>query len=144
MFFLIIFIYTDTQQNIFLHNPVLIMRCHFYAVNQFDLASSRDVIFKTSHRGNQIWGSAQQTSTKMAEASVSSAQDTMESPLKSKTERDDCDEPLKKKLKKSPEKKMEEDDLEQRLSGILCCAVCLDLPECTVFQVFFSSPPSIM
>lgn len=28
------------------------------------------------------------------------------------------------------------DKLEQRLGGILCCAVCLDLPKSSVFQVW--------
>ena len=30
--------------------------------------------------------------------------------------------------------KPEEDKLEQRLGGILCCAVCLDLPKSAVYQ----------
>lgn len=28
------------------------------------------------------------------------------------------------------------DKLEHRLGGILCCAVCLDLPQAAVYQVF--------
>ena len=33
-----------------------------------------------------------------------------------------------------PASKPEEDKLEQRLGGILCCAVCLDLPKAAVYQ----------
>lgn len=31
------------------------------------------------------------------------------------------------------------DKLEHRLGGILCCAVCLDLPRAAVYQVFENS-----
>ena len=85
--------------------------------------------------GTKFGAVSSKTSTKMAEPAVSSAQDTSENPSKSDKERSECDEPAKKKLRKGSETKKEEDDLEQRLSGILCCAVCLDLPECTVYQV---------
>lgn len=48
----------------------------------------------------------------------------------------DDGEPCKKKLKciecGTPR---EDGKLEDRLSGILCCVVCLDLPKMTVFQV---------
>ena len=36
-----------------------------------------------------------------------------------------------------PLSKPEEDKLEQRLGGILCCAVCLDLPKSAVYQASF-------
>lgn len=32
------------------------------------------------------------------------------------------------------------DKLEHRLGGILCCAVCLDLPQAAVYQVFGQQP----
>ncbi len=45
------------------------------------------------------------------------------------------------KRDESPKKKLKTDNnsfepkLEQRLGGILCCAVCLDLPKSGIFQV---------
>lgn len=44
----------------------------------------------------------------------------------------DEDEPLTKRPKMS----QSSDRLEFRLGGILCCAVCLDLPPAAVYQVF--------
>ena len=44
-------------------------------------------------------------------------------------------EPLKKKSKLDVQSSKQPYKLEERLNGILCCAVCLDLPEITVFQV---------
>lgn len=46
------------------------------------------------------------------------------------------DEPLTKKRKITDK---ESDKLEHRLGGILCCAVCLDLPQAAVYQVFQNS-----
>lgn len=34
-------------------------------------------------------------------------------------------------------KTIECDSLEERLNGILCCAVCLDLPKSAVYQVIY-------
>lgn len=45
----------------------------------------------------------------------------------------EIDEPLPKRRKDSSEK------LEDRLGGILCCAVCLELPQAAVYQVFVNS-----
>lgn len=47
--------------------------------------------------------------------------------------------PLKKQRKEdsNTEKHKRMDRLENRLGGILCCAVCLDLPNSTVFQVIY-------
>lgn len=46
---------------------------------------------------------------------------------------DDCDEPEAKRKKiESPNAKVEK--LELRLGGILCCAVCLDLPRTAMYQ----------
>ena len=85
--------------------------------------------------GTKFGAVSSKTSTKMAEQAASSTQESEENLPRIEKEKDECDEPLKKKLKTGSEKKREEDDLEQRLCGILCCAVCLDLPEVTVFQV---------
>ena len=48
-----------------------------------------------------------------------------------------ADEPEKKrpKLDSSPTKVKKLEKLESRLGGILCCAVCLDLPRGAMFQV---------
>lgn len=48
--------------------------------------------------------------------------------------KDASDEPLIKKRKITD--KEGSDKLEHRLGGILCCAVCLDLPQAAVYQVF--------
>lgn len=45
----------------------------------------------------------------------------------------------KRKISKANESKAEK--LEQRLGGILCCAVCLDLPRAAVYQVSHSLTP---
>ena len=47
--------------------------------------------------------------------------------------------PLKKQRKEdsNTEKHKRMDRLENRLGGILCCAVCLDLPNSAVFQVIY-------
>lgn len=42
-------------------------------------------------------------------------------------------EPKRRKLSTQPDKKP--DKLELRLGGILCCAVCLDLPRAAIYQV---------
>lgn len=44
-------------------------------------------------------------------------------------------EPSAKKMKIETPTKASEFKLEDRLSGILCCAVCLDLPKVAVYQV---------
>lgn len=46
----------------------------------------------------------------------------------------DDEEPLAKKRKLADKESTEK--LEHRLGGILCCAVCLDLPQAAVYQVF--------
>lgn len=48
------------------------------------------------------------------------------------------DAPLAKKRKILSERG-QSDKLEHRLGGILCCAVCLDLPPAAVYQVFPNS-----
>lgn len=66
----------------------------------------------------------------MAEVEASSS--ATELPEISKLDAED--EPASKKIKlsKPPENP---ERLEQRLGGILCCAVCLDLPRAAVYQV---------
>lgn len=49
----------------------------------------------------------------------------------------DAEGPLAKKRKICD--KEQSDKLEHRLGGILCCAVCLDLPQAAVYQVFENS-----
>lgn len=48
------------------------------------------------------------------------------------------EEPSPKKRKTAYEIEQSE-KLEHRLGGILCCAVCLDLPQAAVYQVFKNS-----
>ena len=50
-------------------------------------------------------------------------------------EKMDIAEPESKKRKLEAPEKESEYKLEERLNGILCCAVCLDLPPQAVFQV---------
>lgn len=47
-------------------------------------------------------------------------------------------EPDCKKRKLSQKKDAKKFELEDRLGGILCCAVCLDLPKTAVYQVSFA------
>lgn len=49
--------------------------------------------------------------------------------------KDEIVEPLKKKLKTDGKTDIKGEKLEHRLGGILCCAVCLDLPRNSIFQV---------
>lgn len=44
-------------------------------------------------------------------------------------------EPAKKKCKIDESSEAKQEKLEQRLGGILCCAVCLDLPRTVIYQV---------
>ena len=74
------------------------------------------------------------TTNKMAEGSAA-----MESPAAATTrsieESSENYEPEMKKSKVEVSKVQQPYKLEERLNGILCCAVCLDLPEIAVFQV---------
>lgn len=56
-------------------------------------------------------------------------------PIREDAEKDDFIEPDKKRRKVSRTDGKIEQKLEHRLGGILCCAVCLDLPRAAVFQV---------
>lgn len=51
-------------------------------------------------------------------------------------QKDDLSEPEAKRRKISKYERKSSDKLEYRLGGILCCAVCLDLPRAAVYQVF--------
>lgn len=51
---------------------------------------------------------------------------------------EDFSEPEIKKRKLSNEPDSKPDKLELRLGGILCCAVCLDLPRAAIYQVSFN------
>ena len=44
-------------------------------------------------------------------------------------------EPERKKCKLDAKDQSNEYKLEERLSGILCCAVCLDMPSISIYQV---------
>ncbi|XP_071957575.1 zinc finger TRAF-type-containing protein 1-B-like [Antedon mediterranea] len=46
----------------------------------------------------------------------------------------DLGEPVKKRCKVDDPTPLNEEQLEQRLNGILCCSVCLDLPTAVVYQ----------
>lgn len=63
----------------------------------------------------------------------SSASDLNEAAVKE----DALEEPLPKKIKldAAEQKSSAVEKLEQRLGGILCCAVCLDLPKTAIYQV---------
>lgn len=71
----------------------------------------------------------------MSEFSASSS-DGDRSQVMEETTNEKCDilEPEAKKIKLSLYIEKNE-KLEQRLGGILCCAVCLDLPSAAVYQV---------
>ena len=53
-------------------------------------------------------------------------------------ENNQVEEPEKKKPKLDCTTKKKGYNLEDRLNGILCCAVCLDLPNVAVYQVCIS------
>lgn len=67
------------------------------------------------------------------EAASSSAEPTENQEVDEKVE--EFVEPEKKRRKVSKSVDGKSDKLEQRLGGILCCAVCLDLPRSAVYQV---------
>jgi hypothetical protein len=72
----------------------------------------------------------------MAESSESALQQLFTDNINEDKENKECSsfEPEKKKLKIDQPAIVPDYKLEERLSGILCCAVCLDLPR-TCFQV---------
>ena len=63
---------------------------------------------------------------------------TVEPPVEKPSENDlsdDLCEPNKKKLKLEDAEAKTKPKLEDRLCTVLCCAVCLDLPNLAVYQV---------
>ena len=54
-------------------------------------------------------------------------------------ENNEVEEPEKKKQRLETGSKKKMYNLEDRLNGILCCAVCLDLPNVAVYQVCIRS-----
>ena len=71
---------------------------------------------------------------KMAEVPGPSHELVPENILVAEDSSDNC-EPEKKKLKLDVGRNEREFNLEERLNGILCCTVCLDLPTGAVYQV---------
>lgn len=73
-----------------------------------------------------------------ASSSSVSEQAPMATPIRDDLEKiEDFLEPDKKRRKVSRNDGKTEQKLEHRLGGILCCAVCLDLPKAAVYQVSF-------
>lgn len=68
------------------------------------------------------------------EAATSSNESVTE-PLESIEKPDEFAEPDVKRRKCSKNLDEKKNKLEDRLGGILCCAVCLDLPRAAVYQV---------
>lgn len=69
----------------------------------------------------------------------SSSTDTVEAIVEKPIDKsEDFSEPELKKRKLSNEPDSKPDKLELRLGGILCCAVCLDLPRAAIYQVSFN------
>ena len=80
--------------------------------------------------------SAQAITNKMADLeAASSSGEPSDVQEGDKTEEFIEPEKKRRKLSKLPDGKS--DKLEQRLGGILCCAVCLDLPRAAIYQVCF-------
>lgn len=69
---------------------------------------------------------------------TASTNDSNEAAVATKEEREEhLDEPdaKKPKLASTEQKETIVEKLEQRLGGILCCTVCLDLPKSAIYQV---------
>lgn len=79
--------------------------------------------------------------TNMADVAVasSSGENLCETQLVDE-ENNEVEEPEKKKPKLENDQKKKAYNLEDRLNGILCCAVCLDLPNVAVYQVCIRHP----
>lgn len=70
----------------------------------------------------------------MSESEPASSSNQNPSSTEVEEKKDDDGEPEKKRARICPNPS-KNNKLEQRLGGILCCAVCLDLPIAAVFQV---------
>lgn len=72
------------------------------------------------------------------EPTTSTSEITSQSNIEESEKPDDFSEPEIKKRKISSNKTEEKIyNLVERLGGILCCAVCLDLPRTAIYQVRF-------
>jgi len=80
-------------------------------------------------------GASEQIINKQNMADIGSSTNNNEEIISENTEKMDIAEPETKKRKVDVPEKNAEYKLEERLNGILCCAVCLDLPPQAVFQV---------
>lgn len=91
--------------------------------------------FSAALRMTQIcFETAQTIINKMADPeAASSSREPSDIQENDKTEEFVEPEKKRRKICKIPDGKS--DKLEQRLGGILCCAVCLDLPRAAVYQV---------
>lgn len=69
------------------------------------------------------------------EAASSSSEVPTEAVIEPQEKREEFVEPDAKKRKISKPDDDKKYKLEERLGGILCCAVCLDLPRAAVYQV---------
>ncbi|KAK2164626.1 hypothetical protein LSH36_61g09043 [Paralvinella palmiformis] len=79
-------------------------------------------------------GASEQIINKQNMADIGSSTNNNEEIISENTEKMDIAEPETKKRKVDVPEKNAEYKLEERLNGILCCAVCLDLPPQAVFQ----------
>lgn len=71
----------------------------------------------------------------MAETEPGSSSSVPTEPEENVEKSDDYSEPEKKRRKLLKGQDSKPDKLELRLGGILCCAVCLDLPRVAIYQV---------
>lgn len=72
---------------------------------------------------------------KMAETEPGSSSSVPTEPEEIIEKSDEYSEPEKKRRKLLKGQETKPDKLELRLGGILCCAVCLDLPRVAIYQV---------
>lgn len=71
----------------------------------------------------------------MAETEPGSSSSVPTEPEENVEKSDEYSEPEKKRRKLLKGQESKPDKLELRLGGILCCAVCLDLPRVAIYQV---------
>ena len=74
---------------------------------------------------------------KMADVHLQTHSENIETQIVDE-ENNEIEEPEKKKPRLENSDKKKGYNLEDRLNGILCCAVCLDLPNVAVYQVCIS------
>lgn len=94
--------------------------------------------FSRSHGGKIKTINMADPSDEAASSSSVSEQAPLATPIRDDLEKiEGFLEPDKKRRKVSRTDGKTEQKLEHRLGGILCCAVCLDLPKAAVYQVSF-------